>query len=158
MQTAYLPIGAVVVLSFLAARAGAQIDSNAYVKLYFGPVSNGCSFVVNCYDGSEQGSAFTLKTVFDSTIRLRDTNRFLGNGLTSFLINFNIDLAKNQVLNLTIQNANRYYYLDAEDGCEGGVNYTFDSIPFNYSNGSLKIIPSQYFGRSYTWAFFQYGV
>ena len=137
MRIAFLRCSVIILLSFLTARAEAQIDSNALVHIYCGPLSGGCTVDAKCGYNPDEYHRFTATIGFDSVLLLSDAGRL---GLPSF----EIDTNEHKIINLTFQTYTNFYYVDIGDGCLGSLSLSFEPIPFVFSEDSLISIPSRY--------------
>jgi hypothetical protein len=132
--------GAVIVLSLAAARAGAQIDSNATIFLYCGPLGGGCSYTVTETDQSGN----TLSSWEDGgslSITIDDTFRSSQN-TTGGPPSFTIDSMNRFIRNLEYAKFQDHYYQGSPQQSDGGelVQVHFDSIPYlREANGIIHL-------------------
>jgi hypothetical protein len=59
MRIFSLPYGLFIVLSLLAVKAEAQIDSNAIVHIYIGSITGGCTVDAKCGSNPDEYDGFT---------------------------------------------------------------------------------------------------
>ncbi len=126
--------GAVIVLSLGAGRAGAQIDSNSVVKLWCGPVEEGCSMTVTVvsvhnYDTVETyGLSYNVSATDSGTFLLKNLEVA---GCLDPNTPMTIDTVRHVIRGLSF-----YQTVDGDEA--GGLCVQFDSIPYEDSSGFLN--------------------
>lgn len=143
-----------VVLSLFAARAGAQVDSSAIMRLYCGQLNEGCEMEVNCQEGSN--IVYSSATAgFDSSIRFGDIGRL---GIAPWQsLNLSIDFGDSEITNLTITNGEDIQ-VNGTDAGWADLTLVFPFIPFHYKNGVIEITPGKYLCSTSFGAFCKFGL
>lgn len=150
MKTAsFLRCGVVIVLLLITGRVGAQIDSNAFVKIYCAPITEGCTAMVTCSTYTNRGTfgGYTedeqaAETVgIDGYFRLSDRSH---DGNNSWW--FDIDSINSQIINFTLMNGVFTPYPSGSiySGAWDSIKVTFDNIFFVKTDSGIHIIPGKY--------------
>jgi hypothetical protein len=128
----------VTMFSVLAARAEAQIDSNALVTIYCGGVSDGCTVLVDCADGFGWTIGCNVSTGAIGTFNFADIGQ-------SSNPTFQIDTIRNEITNLGCSAQMPIFddYARGADG-ESQITLVFSPIPFHFVGKTLEIIPGVY--------------
>ncbi|HEY3876120.1 MAG TPA: hypothetical protein VGM92_11635, partial [Candidatus Kapabacteria bacterium] len=121
-------------LSFLAAKVEAQIDSNAMVCLYCGPVSDGCNIVLLVPPGETDTFSESLTVDFNGSYRISEEDHSQP-GTKFGVLNppFEIDTVNKEIVNLQV------YRATSGGTGENALLISFPPIPY-FRNNSLIVV------------------
>ena len=130
MKMASLFCGAVIVLSFVAGRAGAQIDSNSTMTVHSGDISAGCTMTITSVFNDKDTSIYNENTDFSSGLD------FSGNFASETTLD---SFPPNQYIAISIDSVDRTVTLSfhrsaivqtSSESGENDLQVTFDSLPY----------------------------
>ena len=138
MRNASLSCFAIIVLSFLAARAEGQIDSNVIVKLYCGTISDSCQMILiePPLPGAADTVIASLTVEFDSTYRIADMDHSqIGSKIGKPNPPFEIDTINREIVNLKVYNIEALSNVSGGDG----LIISFSPIPYSLQNNQITV-------------------
>lgn len=131
----FLRCGVVILLSLVAGRAGAQIDSNAVVSIYCGSIEKGCSMYLSY--GKDTFST-SLQLGFDSAFRLADTGPSQPTGQPGHPNpSFSIDSTNHEILNLSLYVTQDINGPGANSGGEDLLELSFQPIHYDLDGNQI---------------------
>ncbi len=146
----FLRCGVVIVLSLVAARAGAQLDSNAIVSVYCGTINEGCSMYLSY--GKENFST-SLQLGFNSSFRIADEGPSQPTGQPGHPNpSFTIDSTNHEILNITLYVAQDIDGPGANSGGEDLLEVNFPPVHYTFVGNQIiaeaGVYECQYFFSS----------